>query len=689
MTNALALYILKDAQVMGDLSFSKPIVTLGSSPNCDFCLEDGGFAPLQAQFILQEGKWFLYEIQASGVGVFINGQKLESQNKEIFSGDEVTLGSYRILVRILEEQVKAPPPQTFQAPASQVSPPPVVPPVPPVPPTPPPIPPSTAPVSPTPPSQFPPPPPPFQETAFSSSPPSSSPPNLAKAPLSPYQEEKTPESPSPSLKQLMEKFPSSKGGVLQMLVLWNGTVVDTYHCSQKETFYIGSGKNSGHVSGLVDENAFFNSFPLISVSRSNVRVNFPFNMEVELFSSQQYLSFKELSQQGRVRSLQGGYGFDLVQGDIFYISLNQGLQILFRYVPQTIRVILNRSLQMSFREFAALALSFVLVSCLALYIHIKSPQAGMEEEDIKEAKLIRRAQFVYKKVEPIPEPPRRPTPPKKKIKKKVKKVQLVQKRKRNIVKLKKSSVPKKKKKKKQPNVGSTKRGGSVKISKTQGANAGLKKKPIGGLLSAFGGGGLRKNLDKEYSGSGQILGMASHATGKVGFNKDRPGEGLGSSLPQLKSLKGESSEGINTKIRKGKWSRGKVFSSGGGTTQKGNVELDISDFGSDGKGNIDRDAILRVVRRNRHELRFCYERELIKRPDLQGKVLVHWQINPYGKVMNEKIVSSSFPKGALEKCILLRLRSWRFPVGAVVAEADGGLPSYRNALFFFKPSKEE
>ena len=197
MTSTLTLYILKDAQVMGDLSFSKPIVTLGSSPNCDFCLEEGMFAPLQAQFILQEGKWFLYEIQASGMGLFINGQRLETKNKEVFSGDEITLGSYRILVRVLEEQVQASPsPET-----------PKVVPIPP--PPPPPIPPSTAPVS----SPSPPPPP--------ASPPPSPPhlpKNLSEAPPFSYQEGETPRSSSPSLKQLMRKFPSSKGGVLQMLV---------------------------------------------------------------------------------------------------------------------------------------------------------------------------------------------------------------------------------------------------------------------------------------------------------------------------------------------------------------------------------------------------------------------------------------------------------------------------------------
>ena len=447
-------------------------------------------------------------------------------------------------------------------------------------------------------------------------------------------------------------------------------------------------KNSRHVSGLVDENVFFNAFPLVSVSRSNVKVHFPSNMEVELFSSQQYLSFKELSQQGRIQSLQGGYGLDLLQGDIFYVSLSQGLQILFRYVPQTIQVILNRSLQMSFREFAALVLSFVLVSCLALYIHVKRPQAEMEEE-MKEAKLVRKARFVYKKIEPLPELPRRPTPPKKKIKKRVKKARLVQKGERNIVKLKANTVPKKKKEKKRPpKVGSTKQGGSVKISETRGANAGPKKKAIGGLLSAFGGGGIKKNLDKEYSGSSQILGMASHATGKVGFNKNRPGDGLGSPLPQLKSLKGESSEGINSEMRTGKWKRGKVFG-GGGTARTGNVELDLSDFKGDGKGNIDRDAILRVVNRNRYELQFCYERELMRRPNLKGKVVVEWQISPQGKVINEKIVSSSFSKGNLGKCVLLRLRNWRFPVGTVVATPDGGLPAIEIPFGFFPNNQKD
>ena len=678
MNKGLALYILKDAQVVGDLSFSKPIVTIGSSQSCDFCLEEESVASLQAQFVLKESRWILYKMHPSGMGIFINGQKLEEQNKEIFSGDEITLGSYRILVRITEESPKVSLPlegtQTSEAQEKPHGPSEVTPPAE-VAQTPPQAPPAVPP-------QAPPTPQAFQRDASSSS--------FTNVPSSknqgPSSERKPPQDMFLSLQQLMEKIPASKGGVLQMLVLWKGTVIDTYHCSQKEKLYIGSKKNSGRTSGLVEKDIFFNNFPLISVSQNGVKIHFPFDMDVELFSSNKYFSFESLSQQGRVQSLQGGYSLDLLQGEIFYVCLSNGLQLLFRCVPQTVQVMLSRSLQMSFGELASLVLSFILVGCLVLYVNVKRPQVELEEE-FKEAKIIRKARFVYKKVEPIPEPFPSPTPPKKKKlkkKKEPKKVRLAPKSKKNVVKLKKNLRGKKKKQE----AGSIKQGGSVKVGDNQGANAGPKNKPLGGLLSAFGGGGLRKNLDKDYSGSGQILGMATHATGKVGFNKKRAGDDLGASLPQLKSLKGESSQGISSGIRTRKWKRGKVFGTGG-TAKKGKVELDTSDFSSSGKGNIDRSAILRVVRRNRHELQFCYERELIRRPDLQGKVLASWQIDPQGRVLNEKVVSSSFSKGTLEKCVLLRLKSWRFPIGAVVADENGALPFIEMPFSFFNNNQDD
>ncbi|MBI3183828.1 MAG: TonB family protein [Myxococcales bacterium] len=83
-------------------------------------------------------------------------------------------------------------------------------------------------------------------------------------------------------------------------------------------------------------------------------------------------------------------------------------------------------------------------------------------------------------------------------------------------------------------------------------------------------------------------------------------------------------------------------------------------------GGLPREVISRVVRRHQSEIKFCYESELARLPDLAGKVAVRFVIDPAGEVSEAQVAESSLANANVEACMLESVRRWRFP------EPEGG-----------------
>jgi len=79
------------------------------------------------------------------------------------------------------------------------------------------------------------------------------------------------------------------------------------------------------------------------------------------------------------------------------------------------------------------------------------------------------------------------------------------------------------------------------------------------------------------------------------------------------------------------------------------------------QGNIDREAVAKVINAHLQEVRACYERALLKDPGLAGKVVLEWTIGTTGVVAAAKTKSSTLRNSAVEGCILSALKSWHFP----------------------------
>jgi len=83
-------------------------------------------------------------------------------------------------------------------------------------------------------------------------------------------------------------------------------------------------------------------------------------------------------------------------------------------------------------------------------------------------------------------------------------------------------------------------------------------------------------------------------------------------------------------------------------------------------GYLSPEQIMRVVRRNQAAVRYCYENELQRQPNLRGRIEIAWRIARNGTVSSARRASSTMGNARVEGCIVRQVRRWRFP------QPDGG-----------------
>ena len=80
------------------------------------------------------------------------------------------------------------------------------------------------------------------------------------------------------------------------------------------------------------------------------------------------------------------------------------------------------------------------------------------------------------------------------------------------------------------------------------------------------------------------------------------------------------------------------------------------------EGGLDRDLISDVINRNMGQIRFCYEQGLQGDPGLAGRVAIAFVIGNNGQVKTAAVDNTTVNSKVVEDCIVLRLRSWKFPL---------------------------
>ena len=79
------------------------------------------------------------------------------------------------------------------------------------------------------------------------------------------------------------------------------------------------------------------------------------------------------------------------------------------------------------------------------------------------------------------------------------------------------------------------------------------------------------------------------------------------------------------------------------------------------RGSLDKEIIRRIIRRHMNEVKFCYEQELMKKPDLYGRVMIQFTIAASGPVVASVVQNSTMSNPSVEQCIAQAVRRWEFP----------------------------
>jgi hypothetical protein len=77
---------------------------------------------------------------------------------------------------------------------------------------------------------------------------------------------------------------------------------------------------------------------------------------------------------------------------------------------------------------------------------------------------------------------------------------------------------------------------------------------------------------------------------------------------------------------------------------------------------LDKDQIAAVINRNLGQVRFCYEQGLQGDASLNGRVAIAFVIGGNGLVKSAAVDNSTLNAKAVEDCLVLRLKSWKFPL---------------------------
>ncbi len=104
----------------------------------------------------------------------------------------------------------------------------------------------------------------------------------------------------------------------------------------------------------------------------------------------------------------------------------------------------------------------------------------------------------------------------------------------------------------------------------------------------------------------------------------------------------------------------------------------VDSFGSAVEEGLTKDEVGEVIHRHLSEIRYCYESAMIKTPDLEGKLIIHFLIGGVGSIKTAAVKTSTLPDPRLDDCVLRRLVTWKFP------SPKGGIDVAVSYPFIFK-----
>ncbi|MHB8872679.1 MAG: TonB family protein [Myxococcaceae bacterium] len=454
-----------------------------------------------------------------------------------------------------------------------------------------------------------------------------------------------------------ESTPADDNRVLQVALLWGDTLINVQHFADGVPVTIGEGKGNRF---NVYAPSVGESFTLATANGSKMLVNVPGDADVVVSTKgDSHKSKEQLRSEGKLRASDGATRADAIE-----LGLHDRVQVSFETVAFIVRYVRPSSAAaVSTLEEADYTFFKIASICIMAWIALVAamlltPQSELGfSDDIfqnpsKYTKLLVRAE---------------------------KKVEL---KKMDLSGIKEGAKPKDdegkfgKKDPKKEEADPSKKGALIVDANKREEDR--KKVMAAGLLGAlsgaaggasnvFGPGGLGIGINNALGGLQGGAGMGdAHGVGGLGSRGTGPGGG-GTGL---------GLGGLGTK--------------GSGRGRGGYGSIDLGGRGKDstrvvpGKttvvGGLSKDVIAKVIKRHQNEIKFCYEQELQKTPDLSGKVAVLFTIDPTGTVNEANVSESSLGSNTAEQCMLARIRRWKFP------EPQGGGVVTVTFPWIFKPA---
>lgn len=464
-------------------------------------------------------------------------------------------------------------------------------------------------------------------------------------------------------KDLKDVIKPHKGSVVEVMVAWNHRVLSTNHFKEKGSVFISSSDDADVMVPII---ASASKYELLKIG-TQVTVCLTQEMTGELVrEGGESLTFADLARQNKLRNVGTHFEIDLRQGEMVRLGLQGDLvSIYVRYVADTPKPLVAPLLDMTSSEVTGIVLALAISAIMALYMNIYTP-SPLNDDEARIDEPIRKAIVKFnppqQKIAEAKEEPKE-----KKVA--VAKDKVTQATPKPTVEKKGDPgkagevAPNPNAKTKEKKLTSVKPGGAIKTAPKEGANMKSEKPDPTkvGLLSAFGAKGTQAKLDKAYSGSGELAGMADAATGYAGNAETRDGDGPGTKLKDTGAGgKGSQTIGISGVGTQGRGTGGTGYGTGG-IGKKGSAQIHVEGQEGEFSTGMDKEAIRRVIREHLREIRNCYEQQLQRSPDLYGKLVLEWDIEEGGRVSRCVVKSNALGNEAVASCISSHLKTWKFP----------------------------
>lgn len=197
-----------------------------------------------------------------------------------------------------------------------------------------------------------------------------------------------------------------------------------------------------------------------------------------------------------------------------------------------------------------------------------------------------------------------------------------------------------------PKVDPNKKEKDRQVALNSGILGALKGSKMSAVSNVFGPGGLGTGINNALGGlRGTAMGDAGGAGG-LGSRGAGPGGG-GNSL---------GIGGLGNGTGRGTGGQGNVDLGG-----RGKGERQVEHVKTVVQGALSQEAIARVLDRAKSQMRYCYEKELQRIPDLAGKIQTKFVIGPSGGVDDANVPLTTMNNSNVEECVLRVIRRLRFP----------------------------